>query len=102
VQVRVKSFTAGTPPVVAVDRVRLRFSRFTATVSGAPAAPFFNITNLPPFFALGIVQVQTFGVQTHFEGVSDVTGLADSQIVSLRALYINAAPPFYALAVRKH
>jgi hypothetical protein len=102
VQVRVKSFTAGTPPVVAVDRVRLRFSRFTATVSGAPAAPFFNITNLPPFFALGIVQVQTFGAQTHFEGVTDVTGLADSQIVSLRAIYINAAPPFYALAVRKH
>lgn len=105
VQVRVKTFSAPPGPisaVVAVDRVRLRFSRFTATVSGAPFAPFFNISGLPPFFAVvGTVQVQTFSLQTHFEGVTDVTGLADSNTVSLRAIYINAAPPFYALAVRK-
>jgi len=105
VQVRVKTFSLPPAPasaIVAVDRVRLRFSRFTATVSGGPTPPFFDITNLPPFFALGIVQVETFPLQTHFEGVTDASGLADAQTVSLRALYINAAPPFYALSVRKH
>jgi hypothetical protein len=106
VEVRVKSFTAGiggNPATVAVDRVRLRFTRVTVTVTGAPTDPFFNVTGFPPFFALVTpAQVQTFGLQTQFEGVPGVTGLSDSNVVSIRALYINSAPPFFAARVRKH
>jgi len=88
---------------VAVDRVRLRFTRVTVTVTGVPTDPFFNVTGFPPFFALATpAQVETFPLQTQFEGVPGVTGLGDSNLVSIRALYINSAPPLFAARVRKH
>ncbi|MBZ5701394.1 MAG: hypothetical protein LAN84_06060 [Acidobacteriia bacterium] len=88
------------------DRVLLRYTRTTAAVTGAVVSPYFYLdaTTLPPYFGiLGTAQVQVFPNVTNYDGVSDVTGLAPGDSVSVRALYIkSAAPPFFAAKVRKH
>jgi hypothetical protein len=102
----VGSVNAGPPIAVSTNRVRLRFSQFTASVSGAPAPPNFTVGSLPPLFTnAGItsVHVQTSN-KTDFEGVSDVSGLADGNTVSLRGLlFKNGAnpPELIAKKVRK-
>jgi hypothetical protein len=89
--------SAGPPIAVTANRVRLRSSQLTATVTGAPAPPNFNVGNLPGLFTnAGItsIQVQTSSA-TDFEGVAGANGLADQDIVSLRGLLFNngANPP---------
>jgi len=97
VQVRNVTMTGGPAPAaitVTTDRVRLRDTRFTATVSGAPSGSIFNVTSLPGLFtAAGIsqIQVQTSS-QTNFENVSGVSGLADGSTVSLRGLLFISTP----------
>ena len=97
VQVRNVTMTGGPAPAaitVTTDRVRLRDTRFTATVSGAPSGSNFNVTSLPGLFtAAGIsqIQVQTSS-QTNFENVSGVSGLADGSTVSLRGLLFISTP----------
>jgi hypothetical protein len=64
VQVRKRDLTGGPAPAaitLATDRVRLRATRLTATVSGAPSGSNFNIGNLPGLFAangITLIQVQ--------------------------------------------
>jgi hypothetical protein len=97
VQVRKLMMTGGPAPAaitITTDRVRLRDTRFTATVSGAPAGNNFNVGGLPGLFtAAGIsqIQVQTSS-QTNFENVSGVSGLADGSTVSLRGLLFISTP----------
>jgi hypothetical protein len=97
VQVRKRAMTGGPAPAaitITTDRVRLRMTRFTATVSGAPAGSFFNVGGLPGLFtAAGIsqIQVQTSS-QTKFENVSGVSGLANGATVSLRGLLFKSTP----------
>ena len=96
----------GPPITVTSDRVRLRMTQFTASVSGAPAPPNFMVGNLPSLFTgAGItsIQVQTSSA-TDFDNVTDVSGLADKDTVSLRGLLFNngANPPvLVAKKVRK-
>ncbi len=114
VAVRVASFTAAngsTPGSVSVDLVELRFTRVaTAVFSSAPPNNFF-IQNLPPFFGTNTQEkvqlTQAAAPQTApttFDGVADVTGLSNGQIVSIRAIYFGptSAIPFSAAKVRKH
>ncbi len=105
VEVRVKTFTAGTsgnPPTVSADRVRLRFTRVTATVRVPVTGNFFNLANFPALFAITTTaQVQTFVPQTSFENVASASALSSADVVSIRALYISSAPPFFAAKVRK-
>jgi hypothetical protein len=97
VQVRKLTMTGGPAPAaitITTDRVRLRDTRFTATVSGAPSGNNFNVVGLPGLFtAAGIsqIQVQTSS-QTNFENVSGVSGLADGSTVSLRGLLFISTP----------
>jgi len=97
VQVRKVAMTGGPTPAaikVTTDRVRLRDTRFTATVSGAPSGSNFNVGGLPGLFtAAGIsqIQVQTSS-QTDFENISGVSGLADGSTVSLRGLLFLSTP----------
>ena len=97
VQVRKRAMTGGPAPaaiIITTDRIRLRMTRFTATVSGAPAGSMFNVGGLPGLFtAAGIsqIQVQTSS-QTKFENVSGVSGLADGATVSLRGLLFKSTP----------
>lgn len=107
VQVHVKGFTpavSGADAIAVTDRVRLRFTRFTARVSRT-AGSFFDITALPglfPFISGAQPQVQTFPLQTTFENVSGVSGLNPTDVVSVRALFFkSSAPNFFALKVRK-
>jgi hypothetical protein len=96
--------------LVSTNSVLLRFSRVTATVSLAPASPFFSLNpaTLPPFItSLGTlvnVPVQISSGQTQFDGVSDITGLNIGDTVSIRALFIPnfLTSPFFAAKVRKH
>ena len=107
VQVQVVgSVNVGPPIAVTTSRVRLRFSQFTATVSGTPVPPNFTVGSLPPLFTnAGItsVHVQTSS-KTDFDGVSDVSGLADGNTVSLRGLLFKSGanpPELIARKVRK-
>lgn len=88
--------TAGPPIAVTANRVRLRRTQFTATVSGTPASPNFVVGGLPGLFtSAGItsINVQTDS-NTDFEGVSGVSALTDQTVVSLRGLlFKNAANP---------
>jgi len=107
VEVRLTAPANPGPPVsVMSNRVRLRMTQFTASVSGAPAPPNFMASNLPSLFtSAGItsIQVQTSGA-TDFDNVTGVSGLADKDTVSLRGLLFNngANPPvLVAKKVRK-
>ena len=98
--------SAGTPISVTANRVRLRMTQLTATVTGAPAPPNFTVGSLPGLFTnagISSIQVQTSSA-TDFEGVSGVSGLADQNVVSLRGLlFKNGANPPVLIAgkVRK-
>jgi hypothetical protein len=104
--------TAGlnTSVLVNTNSVVLRFSRVTATVSIPPASPFFSVsaTTLPSFLGgisgLVNIPVQISSGQTHFDGVTDITGLNVGDTVSIRALFIPnfLTSPFFAAKVRKH
>lgn len=97
VQVRKRSMTGGPTPAaitITTDRVRLRDTSFTATVSGAPSGNNFNVGGLPGLFtSAGIsqIQIQTSS-QTNFDNVSGVSGLADGSTVSLRGLLFKNTP----------
>jgi hypothetical protein len=97
VQVRKRAMTGGPAPAaiaITTDRVRLRDTSFTATVSGAPSGNNFNVGGLPGLFtSAGIsqIQVQTSS-QTNFDNVSGVSGLADGSTVSLRGLLFRSTP----------
>ena len=97
VQVRKVSLTGGPAPAaitVTTDRVRLRDTRLTATVSGAPTGNNFNVGTLPGLFTgngISTIQVQTSS-NTNFDNVAGVTGLADSNTVSVRGLLFTSTP----------
>jgi len=97
VQVRVRSTSGGPAPaaiMVTTDRVRLRMTQFTATVSGSVAGNNFSVGALSGIFtSAGVtsIQVQTSS-STNFENVSGASGLADGNIVSLRGLLFASAP----------
>ena len=106
-QVRLTGSAAQGPPVtVTANRVRLRMTQLTATVSGAPVPPNFSVANLPAFFTrAGItsLQVQTSD-KTDFDGASGVNSLVDGNSVSLRGLLFSNGgnpPAFMAKKVRK-
>lgn len=91
----------GSPITMTVNRVRLRETQFTATVSGAPVPPNFTVSNLPGLFtSMGVssILVQTSN-QTNFQGSggqggAGLSSLADQSQVSLRGLlFRNGANP---------
>jgi hypothetical protein len=97
VQVRKLTMTGGPAPAaitITTDRVRLRDTRFTATVSGTPSGSNFNVGGLPGLFtAAGITQIQVqTSSQTNFENVSGVSSLADGSTVSLRGFLFISTP----------
>src|SRR5262249_32892786 len=97
VQIRKRSMTGGPAPAtitITTDRVRLRDTRFTATVSGAPTGSNFNVAGLPGLFVTaGVAQIQVqTSSQTNFDNVSGVSGLADGVVVSLRGLLFKSTP----------
>src|SRR5437899_1996272 len=97
VQVRKVTLAGGPAPAaitVTTDRVRLRDTRLTATVSGAPAGNNFNIGALPGLFTangINAIQVQTSS-NTNFENVAGANGLADNNTVSVRGLLFTSTP----------
>lgn len=98
--------SAGPPISVTANRVRLRMTQFTANVTGAPVPPNFTVSSLPSLFTnAGITSIQVdTSSRTRFIGVSDLSGLADGNTVSLRGLLFNngANPPvLVAKKVRK-
>jgi hypothetical protein len=112
VRMQVTNPTAGSNSSVLVNTnsVVLRFSRVTATVSIAPASPFFSVSaSTLPSFLSGLngsvnIPVQISSGQTSFDGVTDITGLNVGDSLSVRALYIPnfLTSPFFAAKVRKH
>src|SRR5229473_3040515 len=97
----------GPPVTVTTNRVRLRMTQFTANVkAGLIVPPNFSVDTLPALFTnagISSIHVQTSS-NTDFEGVSDVTALADGNTVSLRGLlFKNGAlsPELVAKKVRK-
>jgi hypothetical protein len=121
VAIHVKAFTIanGTTAAISdnVDTVTLRWSRFTATPTGALSASLLNINTLPVYFGFGPSSV--FGVEiftgtpgahgvTNLDGILNGSAPAASPAVGIRALYINNAAntfsnqAFFAAKVRQH
>lgn len=106
VEVEKKSTPAGTPPAFDTDRVKLKDTRFRATVQSVDTANSkFTLNNLPALFAaLGITSLDVnVTSQTRFEDVAGLSALAPGNTVSVRALlFKGAATPFMlAKKVRK-
>jgi hypothetical protein len=97
VQVRKRGQTGGAAPAaitVTTDRIRLRATGLTATISGAPSDANFSIGDLPGLFVtngVSLIQVQTSS-DTSFDNVNGVNGLTQGTTVSLRGLLFNALP----------
>lgn len=95
----------GPPIAVTADRVRLRMSQLTANVSGSPTPPNFMLGNLPSLFTgAGITSIQVdTSDTTRFEGVADLSGLANMDPVSVRGLLFKngASPVLVAKKIRK-
>jgi hypothetical protein len=97
VQVRKRDLAGGLAPAaitLTTDRVRLRATRLTAAVSGAPSGSNFNIGNLPGLFAangITLIQVQT-SPKTSFENADDLSGFVDGSSVSVRGLLFSSTP----------
>jgi hypothetical protein len=90
-QIRRLSSSSGTN--INTDRVRLRGTRFTATVASV-AAPNFVVNNLPSLFtSAGVTQIQVqTSSETDFDNVQGVSSLAAGNIVSLRGLLFKNIP----------
>jgi hypothetical protein len=113
VAVRLTSFTPSAGPTFAfasTDRVMLRFTRVTGSVSLVAAPNTFSIQNLPPYFGTNtptIVQLNQTVVPsraaTNYDGVTDASFLAVNDTVSIRAIYFptSTTQPFSAAKVRK-
>ena len=87
------------------SNVALRFSRLTGKPASVTNPTFtYDSSTLPPYFVLtGTPQVQTLAGFTLFDGVTDLTGVAAGDSISIRALYFaNSSPTFFAAKVRKH
>ena len=105
VMIRVQSTnTSGTTFAVVTNRLVLRYSRTSATVSSVGGNAFGIVP--PNFFGLnGSPLVQTFPGITVFDNVTDLSGLTAGDNVSIRALYLNpttTSPSFLTAKVRKH
>jgi uncharacterized protein DUF4382/uncharacterized protein DUF5666 len=108
VRVQLSNITSGTNGISATaTNVLLRWSRLTGTVNSV-AAPTFTLANIPGYIntlnpTLSLTpQVMTYVNATAFDGITDISGLSatTSQLASIRALYLNGAPPFQAAKVR--
>jgi hypothetical protein len=108
VRVQLSNITSGTNGMSATaNNALLRWSRLTGTVNSV-TAPTFTLANIPGYIntlnpVLSITpQVMTYPNATAFDGITDINGLSatTSQLASIRALYLDGAPPFQAAKVR--
>jgi len=92
VQVRKRDLTGDSAPAaitLTTDRLRLRATRLTAAVSGAPSGSNFNIANLPGLFTangITLIQVQTSS-KTNFENVSHLSGSSKAPVSRSEACF---------------
>lgn len=105
VEVEKQSALSGaTPPAFDTDRIKLKDSRFTASVQSVSVAnSSFVVDNLPGLFtANGVtaIEVRVTAAETEFEDVSGLAALSAGDTVSLRGLLFrnvaNTAMPIMA------
>ncbi|HWQ02996.1 MAG TPA: DUF5666 domain-containing protein [Candidatus Nitrosotenuis sp.] len=107
VEIERKNTPAGNPPVVDTDRVKLKFTRFTATVVSIDTVNnLLVVNNLPGLFAAqGITQftIRISPSRTNFNNVVNLAGLAATNTVGIRALiFKGSGVPFgVARKIRK-
>jgi len=108
IRAQIKGITSGNNGIAAVaTNVLLRWSRLTGTVNSVTGNAF-TLANIPSYIntlnpTLSLTpQVFTYPNATAFDGITDVSQLSatTSQVASIRALYLNGAPPFQAAKVR--
>jgi hypothetical protein len=108
IRVQLKGITSGSNGIAAVaTNVLLRWSRLTGTVNSVTGNAF-TLANIPGYIntlnpTLSLTpQFYTYPSATAFDGITDISQLSatTSQVVSIRALYLNGAPPFQAAKVR--
>ncbi len=97
VEVEIKSTPAGTPPSFDTDRVKLKDSRFTATIQSVDAANNrFTMNALPAIFTAQVPAVTQIDVLvstgTEFSGTAtNFASLAAGNTVSIRGLLFRTA-----------
>jgi hypothetical protein len=108
IRAQLKGITSGNNGIAAVaTNVLLRWSRLRGTVNSVTGNAF-TLANIPGYIntlnpTLTLTpQVYTYANATAFDGITDVSQLSatTSQVASIRALYLNGAPPFQAAKVR--
>lgn len=106
VQIRPTAAPSGTPLSVTTDRIRLRNSRLTAQVTAINGSTL-TLGSLPALFtgatpAVTQIQVESSS-QTHFDGVTGISGLAAGNTVSVSGLLFNTTgtPTLEAKKIRK-
>jgi hypothetical protein len=89
VRVQVSNVTAGTLVGATANEVLLRYSRIPATVNSVSGNNFsLNASGLPSYLGFTLSPlVATYRNNTIFEGVANVSSLANNQSVAVRALY---------------
>lgn len=99
VQVRPTSDSSGVS--IVTDRVRLRTSRFSASVKSV-ASSNFVVDSLPALFSPEVteIEVRTFA-ETDFDDVSGVTGLSAGDKVALRGLLFKRTGDIPVLVAKK-
>ena len=108
VRVQLSNIISGSNGIAAVaTNALLRWSRLTGTVNSV-AGNAFTLANIPGYIStlnptLSLTpQVMTYPNATAFDGITNVSQLSatTSQVASIRALYLDGAPPFQAAKVR--
>jgi hypothetical protein len=95
---------AGANQALTANAVQLRFTRLTMNASPSSNS-ILNVNQFNQVYQLtNPVQVQTYaGVTSYDNGITDNTGIGGigtSNLVSIRALLLKSATPFYATMVR--
>jgi hypothetical protein len=95
---------AGGNQALTANAVQLRFSRVTAT-AGPSATTVIGVASFNQVYQLtNPVQAQTYaGVTSYDNGITsnaDIGGVGSSNLVTMRALFLKSAIPFYVTMVR--
>ncbi len=86
----------GTPPTIDADEIKLKDTRFTATVQSVDAVNNrFVLSGVPGILGVATLEIRVQPGDTEFENVSGLSGLAAGNTVSVRGLlFKGAGTPF--------
>lgn len=90
----------GTPPTIDADEIKLKDTRFTATVQSVSTANnSFVLSGVPGILGVATLEIRV-QQETEFDNVSGLSGLANGNTVSVRGLLFKGAGTPFLIAKR--